>query len=264
MYLFQQDFGLNKFRVAFVSPEMAIGKSFHEHVLKAAPFQDNNIGLIIDELHTVDEWGTDDFRAAYAQLSVLLQRMPTGAPIMMGTATLPPLLRTSIVHKLGVAGRYEHLAYSNAKPNIAISVRILQHKLASYADLLPLFTTDADGVVHFPQTLIYVNSRKEAEEIQDFLRRHCPDSLSSVTFEFYHRYISEEQKLGIQEQLRDGMLLGVPTTDALGLVSSNLILAQLLKYLRAWTSGTSCASFCGASHEHSCRSCRRPGAVSAS
>ncbi|KAK7014196.1 P-loop containing nucleoside triphosphate hydrolase protein [Favolaschia claudopus] len=40
-----KDFGLNKFRVAFVSPELAAGKAFHEHVLKSASFQQNNIGV---------------------------------------------------------------------------------------------------------------------------------------------------------------------------------------------------------------------------
>ncbi|KAF8178304.1 hypothetical protein K438DRAFT_1977942 [Mycena galopus ATCC 62051] len=90
--------------------------------------------------------------------------MPTGVPLMMGSATLTPLLRHSVLHKLGVADRYAHLPFSNDKPNIAISVRILEHKLNSYADLLPLFTKDINGVVQFVQTLIYVNSRKEAEE----------------------------------------------------------------------------------------------------
>ncbi|KAF7373969.1 p-loop containing nucleoside triphosphate hydrolase protein [Mycena sanguinolenta] len=171
--------GLNKFRVVLVSPEMAIGKSFHQNVLKSGPFQENNIGLIIDEVHAMDEWGTDDFRPAYSELATLLKRMPTGAPLMMGSATLPPILRSSVVHKLGISSHYVHLGFSNEKTNIALSVRILQHSLGSYADLLPLFTKDAAGNPNFPQTLIY--------------------------------------KLNIQEHIRDGSLLGVSTTDALGM-----------------------------------------------
>ncbi|KAJ6450909.1 P-loop containing nucleoside triphosphate hydrolase protein [Mycena sanguinolenta] len=211
------DCGLNKFRVVLISPEMAIGKSFHQKVLNSKPFQASNIGLIIDEAHAMDEWGTDDFRPAYNELATLLKRMPTGAPLMMGSATLPPLLRNSIVHKLGVASHYVHLGFSNEKTNIALSVRLFQHSLASYADLLPLFTKDAAGNPVFPQALIYVNSRREAEEIQDFLRRHAPEAIPAVAFEFYHRHIAESQKLSVQERIRDGSLLGVPTTDALGL-----------------------------------------------
>ncbi|KAJ7343954.1 P-loop containing nucleoside triphosphate hydrolase protein [Mycena albidolilacea] len=174
-----KDFGLNKFCVAFVSPEMAIGKSFHQHVLKSDTFQANNIGLVIDELHAVDEWGTEDFRVAYNKLATLIKHLPTGVPLMMASATLPPILRTSVVHKLGVSTNYDHLAFSNEKPNIRLSVRILQHKLGSYADLLPLFLKNTTGAADFLQTLIYVNSRKEAEEIQDFLW-WCPGFSSSA------------------------------------------------------------------------------------
>ncbi|KAJ7361093.1 P-loop containing nucleoside triphosphate hydrolase protein [Mycena albidolilacea] len=210
-----KDFGLNKSCVAFVSPEMAIGKSFHQHVLKSEVFQANNIGLVIDELHAVDEWGTEDFQVAYSELATLIKCLPTGVPLMMASATLPPILRTSVIYKLGVSTNYDHLAFSNTKPNIGLSVRILQHKLGSYADLLPLFLENTAGAAEFPQTLIYVNSRKEAEEIQDSLQHHCPEAIPVVAFEFYHRYIAESQKVHIQENIRDGTLRGVPTTDAL-------------------------------------------------
>ncbi|KAK7029253.1 hypothetical protein R3P38DRAFT_2524765, partial [Favolaschia claudopus] len=161
-----------KFRVALVSPELAVGKSFHEHVLKLATFQQNNIGLIIDELYAVEEWGTDDFRPAYGELATLLKRMPTGTPLIMASATLPPLLLTSIVHKLGVGSNHQHVAFSNQKGNVALSVRIMQHAQGTYADLFTLLARYFASPADFPQTLIYVNSRKEAEEIQDFFRRH--------------------------------------------------------------------------------------------
>ncbi|KAJ7828945.1 hypothetical protein B0H14DRAFT_3466041 [Mycena olivaceomarginata] len=214
-----KDFGLNKFRVAFVRPEMAIGKSFHQHVLKSEVFQANNIGLVIDELHAVD---TEDFRVSYNELATLIKHLPTGVPLMMASATLPPILRNSVVYKLSVSTNYDHLAFSNAKPDIRLSVRILQHKLGSYVDLLPLFLENTAGAADFSQTLIYVNSRKEAEEIQDFLWHHCPEAIPVVPFEFYHRYIAESQKVHIQENIRDGTLQGVPTTDALGVHLANL------------------------------------------
>ncbi|KAL0058485.1 hypothetical protein AAF712_014835 [Marasmius tenuissimus] len=66
-------------------------------------------------------------------------------------------------------------------------------------------------------TLIYVNSRQEAEEIQDFLRQHCPDCIPAAAFEFYHRHIDDSRKTIIQERLRDGSLRAVAATDALGM-----------------------------------------------
>jgi hypothetical protein len=69
---------------------MAIGKSIHQHVLKSEVFQANNIGLVIDELHAVDEWGTEDFRVAYSKLATLIKHLPTGVLLMMASVTLPP------------------------------------------------------------------------------------------------------------------------------------------------------------------------------
>ncbi|KAK6968994.1 p-loop containing nucleoside triphosphate hydrolase protein [Favolaschia claudopus] len=201
-----KDFGSNEFRVAFVSPELAVGRAFHEHVLKSAPFQKNNIGLVIDELHAIEEWGTDDFRPAYSDLPILLKRMPTGVPIIMASATLPPLLLTSIVNKFGLTSNYQHVAFSNQKSNVALSVRIMQHAQGSYADLFTFLSRYLASPADFPQTIIYVNSRKEAEEIQDFFRRNRPDCIPDNAFEFYHRHIAESRKLRIQERIRDGSL----------------------------------------------------------
>ncbi|KAK7018608.1 P-loop containing nucleoside triphosphate hydrolase protein [Favolaschia claudopus] len=54
------DLGQNKFRVGFVGPEMALSAQFHKHVLNQVPFTRNIICLVIDELHCICEWGTDD------------------------------------------------------------------------------------------------------------------------------------------------------------------------------------------------------------
>ncbi|KAK7026932.1 hypothetical protein R3P38DRAFT_2777065 [Favolaschia claudopus] len=60
-----KDFGLKKFRVAFVSPELAVG----EILPRACP----QVGAIPTEQHkAVEEWGTDDFRPAYSELICII------------------------------------------------------------------------------------------------------------------------------------------------------------------------------------------------
>ncbi|KAF9059123.1 hypothetical protein BDP27DRAFT_1385895 [Rhodocollybia butyracea] len=86
-----------------------------------------------------------------------------------------------VLFKVGLPQDSARIAVSNAKYNIALSVRILQHPGSTYADLFTLFPVEPDA--EFPQTLIYVNNRKEAEEIQDFLRRHCPSHLPTSSVE---------------------------------------------------------------------------------
>ncbi|KAJ3969545.1 P-loop containing nucleoside triphosphate hydrolase protein [Lentinula raphanica] len=211
-----KDFGENKFRVGFLGPEMARSSIFHKLVVKHAPFQNNLIAMNIDEGHSISEWGTDDFRPDYACISELLAKLPSGVPILTASATLAPEVIQDIEAKLGLGQRCECISVSNEKPNVALSVQIMQHPQDSFADLVTLFPSDPTGPDDFLQTLIYVNSRREAELVQDFLRRNCPDHIPKASFEFFHRFIDDSDKTCIQDSLRSGILQAVAATDALG------------------------------------------------
>lgn len=214
-----KDFAANKYRVGFVGPELGNSPRFHNAVLKSEMVQDNLICVIADEGHCISEWGTDDFRPEYGNIATLLGRLPSGVPILVASATLPPEIVADIKTKLKLPHGCKTVSVSNAKPNVALSVRILQHPQGTFADLLALFPLGLTDAADFPQTLIYVNSRQEAEKIQDFLRAYCPECMSDVSFEFYHRHIAEKRKTFIQDSLNDGLLSAVPATDALGMVS---------------------------------------------
>ncbi|KAF9040319.1 P-loop containing nucleoside triphosphate hydrolase protein [Rhodocollybia butyracea] len=124
-----------KHRVIFISPEMALSTPFHKKVLKNKVFHTNCLELVIDEAHCTN-------------------------------------VISDVLFKVGVSPGCEWVAVSNAKHNVALSVRILQHLTGTYANLYSLFPAEEGG--EFVQTLIYVNSRMEAKEIQDFFCRHCP------------------------------------------------------------------------------------------
>ncbi|THU97464.1 P-loop containing nucleoside triphosphate hydrolase protein, partial [Dendrothele bispora CBS 962.96] len=206
-----------KYRVIFVSPEMALTRRFHQQVLQHKAFRNNCIEMVIDEVHCITEWG-DNFREEYAELSQLLARLPSGLPVLLASATMPPDVIQDIFFKLGLPLNCPRIAVSNAKHNVALSVRVMQHPQKTYADLLFLLPTNpASNEQEIPQTLIYVNSRSEAEEIQDFLRRHCPQYIKPEAFVFYHRHIDSKEKLLIQEGLRSGSHRCVVATDALGM-----------------------------------------------
>ncbi|KAJ3816476.1 hypothetical protein F5880DRAFT_1494247, partial [Lentinula raphanica] len=192
------DFGENKYRVGFLGPEMARSTIFHKLVVEHAPFQNNIIAVNIDEGHSISEWGTDDFRPDYACISELLAKLPSGVPVLTASATLAPEVIEDIEAKLGLGRKCERISVSNEKPNVALSVQIMQHPQDSFADLITLFPSSPTGPDDFLQTLIYVNSRREAELIQDFLRRNCPDNIPQVSFEFFHRFIDDSDKTRIQ------------------------------------------------------------------
>ncbi|KAJ7677229.1 P-loop containing nucleoside triphosphate hydrolase protein [Mycena rosella] len=211
------DVGENKYRIVLVSPEMATSTKFHETVLSNKAFADNIICLDIDEGHCISEWGNDDFRPEFSNLRVLLARLPSGLPVVIGSATMPHDVMLDILAKLRLRNDCAHVSVSNAKMNVALSVRILQHLQDTFADLITLFPQDPAVPEDFPQTLIYADGHMVVEKIQDFLRRNTPEEISDKSFEFYHRFIAEDQKLSIQNRIEDGTLRAVPTTDALGM-----------------------------------------------
>ncbi|KAJ7106925.1 P-loop containing nucleoside triphosphate hydrolase protein [Mycena epipterygia] len=200
------DLGENKYRIVLISPEMAITSKFHETVLSSKAFSDNIISQVIDEGHCISEWGNDDFRPDFSKLHILLGRLPSGLPIVVGSATMPRHVILDIQEKLRLRADCARVSVSNEKLNIALSVRIMQHPQDTYADLMTLFTRDSAGPEDFPQTLVYAGGCMDVEKIQDFFRRNSPEHIDAEVFEFYHRFIAEDRKKSIQERLASGAL----------------------------------------------------------
>ncbi|KAJ7235274.1 P-loop containing nucleoside triphosphate hydrolase protein [Mycena haematopus] len=227
------DFGQNKYRVGLVGPEMALSTSFHEKVLNQIEFIKNIICLVIDELHCIWEWGNDDFRPEYRQIVNLSARLPTGLPILGASATAPYHVLKDILANLGLADDCARIEVSNEKLNVFLAVRILQHEPDSLADLLILFSDDAERPEDFVQSLIYANGRQDVEKIQDFMRDNAPDCMDpKKAFEFYHRHIDEKRKESIQARLKSGELRGVSATDALGLGMDFQTILRVLLWMK--------------------------------
>ncbi|KAE9400407.1 hypothetical protein BT96DRAFT_819324, partial [Gymnopus androsaceus JB14] len=99
----------------------------------------------------------------FSCIAALLACLPDGVPVIAASATVPPEVIADIWDKLGFGNTFETISVSNAKPNVALSVHMLQHPRDSFANLLSLFPLGGSTVEFFPQTIIYVNSRIEAK-----------------------------------------------------------------------------------------------------
>ncbi|KAK7013934.1 P-loop containing nucleoside triphosphate hydrolase protein [Favolaschia claudopus] len=185
--------GNDKYRIVFVSPELAVTPKSHENVLSRKPFSDNIISRVINEGHCISEWGNDDFRPEFSKLSLLLARLASGLPVVVGSATLHRDVVADIQGKLRLRRDCARVSLSE-KPNIALSVRIMQHPQDTFADLLTLFPREFDAAEDFPQTNVYAGGRLDVEKIQDFCRANKPDHIDAEVFEFYHRFIAQERK----------------------------------------------------------------------
>ncbi|KAJ7444642.1 P-loop containing nucleoside triphosphate hydrolase protein [Mycena galericulata] len=229
------DLGNNKFRVGLVGPEMALSTRFHEKVLNNILFTDNIITLVIDEAHCICEWGGDDFRPEYRKIVELAARLPTGTPILAATATAPHDVIKDIMGYLALPSDIARVQVSNEKLNVSLSVCILQHEPESFADLIILFPDNFEKPEDFPQTLIYVNGRQDAEKIQDFLRDNAPEGVDVKIFEFYHKDIDAKRKEIIEKGLNDGTMRAVPATDALGLGMDFRVIERVLLWMKPRT-----------------------------
>ncbi|KAL1665633.1 P-loop containing nucleoside triphosphate hydrolase protein [Schizophyllum commune] len=220
-----------EYRVILVSPELVLSPGFRNIVLRSPTFRSNVIQLVIDEAHAICEWGTDDFRSDYRELGQLRGLLPKGTPVLCTSATLPQEVLDDICVTLCLPDDCEFILYSNAKPNIALSVRQLQHPDNSYADLVTLIPKDAKSASDIPMTLVYAGSRTVVEEIQDFLRRHLPAGIPQGSVEFYHRFIEDGRKDIILDRLRAGDIRICVCTDVLswGIDLRNIVRVYLYK-----------------------------------
>ncbi len=179
---------------------------------------------MIDEGHSISEWGTDDFRRDYSIAPGLLRgRLPGGVPVLIASATLPRDVITDIQITVGLTDQCRCISLSNEKPNIALSVRLLQHPEDSFADLMTIIPSNATSPEDIEQTIIYVNGRMTAELIEEFFRNNCPDFPPDFV-EFYHRHVHQDEKDRIHERLSNGKLRIIIATDALGMVQYFIVM----------------------------------------
>ncbi|XP_070573517.1 uncharacterized protein [Ptychodera flava] len=108
-----------KFQVVFSSPEAIMTREWRR-LLSSDVYQENLVGIAIDEAHCVYQWG-HDFRREYARLKEL-RSIASKVPILALTATAPPKFRSVIINHLGMTDIQVIEAVLN-RPNIFYAVK---------------------------------------------------------------------------------------------------------------------------------------------
>jgi ATP-dependent DNA helicase RecQ len=88
----------NEVDALLISPERLANDQFVEDVL--VPLAGAVGLLVVDEAHCISDWG-HDFRPDYRRLVNVLQRMPTGLPVLATTATANDRVVNDVVSQLG-------------------------------------------------------------------------------------------------------------------------------------------------------------------
>ncbi|TDL27966.1 P-loop containing nucleoside triphosphate hydrolase protein [Rickenella mellea] len=205
-----------KFCRVLVSPEIARSKEFGDAVLCKAKFNQILRVVVVDEAHCISEWG-GSFRTDYADLGLVRGRLKADVPWLVASATLPSHVLDDIRTTLKISSSAAYVRMTNARPNVALSTRVMKFGEESKGDLrftIPFGATKAEDI---PIQLIYCNSRLDGEDIVDRLRFWLPSSIPQECIQFYHAKKGTKEKRSLEERLAKGEVRILVCTDAVGM-----------------------------------------------
>lgn len=217
-HILHKDIVAGKFRQVIVSPEIVTSLAFRKSTLSKPAFTSRLRCVCIDEAHCISLWG-GSFRPDYADLGMLRGRIPSNVPFVVASATLPSHILDDVRTKLGLSNNAKHIALTNARPNVALSCRIMKHPEESKADARFLIPPHATKPEDIPVTLVYCNQRLTCEDGCDSLRRWARnENIPDDCIAFYHAKVGQAQKRNLEERLRKGEIRILFCTDAVGMV----------------------------------------------
>lgn len=158
--------------------------------------------LVIDEAHCISHWG-HDFRPQYRNLSNYLNHIP-GATILALTATATPAAQKDIIHSLHLQGMKEVIA-SFDRPNLYLEAFETYSNDEKDARLIACLR-DSTG-----PAIVYVSTKKEAERLNDLLRR------SRFQSGYYHADLSPAARELTQRAFETDQLKVIVCTVAFGM-----------------------------------------------
>ncbi len=134
--------------------------------------------ITIDEAHCISQWG-HDFRPDYLEIASVREQFPKAVCLAL-TATATKLVRTDIVSHLKMDNPVVMVASFN-RPNLFLEVRRKSHGKKQVLDFLSGHKRQCG--------IIYCFSRKQVDELTDFLREKGFSAMN------YHAGLSDEQRM---------------------------------------------------------------------
>lgn len=182
-------------KLLYVSPERLASPAFLEHLL------DIQLSFIaVDEAHCISEWG-QDFRPGYQNIKTFRNDHPELACLAL-TATATPKVLSEIIAKLELKTPAV-FKKSFQRDNIRIFSETISDKYQWVYDLLRY---------HQGSGIIYTKTRKEAEELAQFLKNRDKSRV-----DFFHAGLSAREKHQKQQRWTAGENEVLVSTNAFGM-----------------------------------------------
>lgn len=201
------------YRLVYVAPERLRSLSFQKSMSKI------KIGLMaVDEAHCISEWG-HDFRPDY--LNIADSRIAFGKPLTVAlTATATPQVQDDILRLLRI-DRAEKIVTGFNRPNLTLDVCYATSISEKYEYVRRLVRNlKSKGAI-----IIYSGTRREAEEITEFLHQVCCQNAN-----FYHAGLSSQEREKVQEAFMSGKGKIVVATNAFGMGIDRADVRQVIHF----------------------------------
>lgn len=184
--------------ILYLSPERAYKDGFKNWILK------QKVTLFaIDEAHCVSQWG-HDFREEYKELYALKNLRPD-VPVLALTASATPLVLDDIAKSLQLKNP-ERRVHGFYRENLYYQVETCQDEDDKIAYIVQALESTPTGRV-----LIYCGTRKQTEEVSDFLQSRYEN------VGFYHAGLKAEERTRIQTDYAQNNLRILVATNAFGM-----------------------------------------------
>lgn len=182
-------------KLLYVAPERLSTNIFIQRIRKM------NVALVaVDEAHCISQWGYD-FRPSYLKIGDLRKELPD-TPFIALTATATDLVIKDIAKYLNLVEPKTYRA-SFRRDNIRFVVRHTDNKL----NLLMKIATSVKG----GSGIIYVRTRKDAQEVAEFLvSQH-------ISADYYHAGLGYRLRQSRQKEWQEGASRIIVATNAFGM-----------------------------------------------
>lgn len=188
---------LNRYKYIFVSPEMLLQEKVSSKLVTLPIAY-----VVVDEAHCISQWGFD-FRPKYLRIGEFIKQI-TPTNILALTATADDKVINDIIQYLNLKDVTIH-RQSLDRPNISYTITKMRDEDEKTKWIINrVQQTISSGI-------IYVSSRKRADELATLLSHH------SINCASYHAGMEQADRAFIQEQFLNSEVSWICATTAFGM-----------------------------------------------
>jgi len=187
------------YKLIYIAPERLASERFLQLLSRLTISQ-----VAVDEAHCISQWG-HDFRPSYQNITEALRMLPNRPVITAYTATATKAVRQDIVRLLKLVTPSIFISGLD-RPNLTFSLRRFTAAKSKREALREYLKN------HYQKSgIIYATTRKEVEEIAEFLQRH------GHAVGKYHAGLADAERTATQDAFINDQLDIIVATNAFGM-----------------------------------------------